>query len=96
MTSAKLVNLGGLLRLTTTAPLCNTSKVLNNSVRFKTYKKRSGAILPEPPRTPFGIVGVICTVVPGILIGATISKYMASFLEENDLFVPSDDDDDDD
>ncbi|XP_071447613.1 essential MCU regulator, mitochondrial-like [Hetaerina americana] len=56
----------------------------------------SGAMLPEPRRTPFGLIGVVCAVVPGLLVGATISKNIASFLEENDLFVPSDDDDDDD
>lgn len=56
----------------------------------------SGALLPEPERIPFGLVGIICTVVPGLLIGATISKYIANFLEENELFVPSDDDDDND
>ncbi|XP_017776000.1 PREDICTED: protein EMRE homolog, mitochondrial [Nicrophorus vespilloides] len=75
--------------------LNRSSMALAAPVRFKTHK-RSGAFMPEPPRTPFGMIGVICTVVPGLLIGATISKYIASFLEENDLFVPSDDDDDDD
>lgn len=57
---------------------------------------RSGGILPPPFKTPFGLIGIICTVVPGLLIGAAISKNIANFLEENDLFVPSDDDDDDD
>lgn len=56
----------------------------------------TGALLPEPQKIPFGLFGIICTVIPGLLIGATISKYMANFLEENELFVPSDDDDDDD
>lgn len=56
----------------------------------------SGAILPEPKRTPFGFLRVISGVLIGLIIGATISKNMANFLEENDLFVPSDDDDDDD
>uniref|UniRef100_A0A182P0R7 Essential MCU regulator, mitochondrial n=1 Tax=Anopheles epiroticus TaxID=199890 RepID=A0A182P0R7_9DIPT len=60
------------------------------------YTYRSGALKPMPEITPFGLFGVICTVIPGLLIGATISKNMANFLEENDLFVPSDDDDDDD
>lgn len=32
----------------------------------------------------------------GLLIGAMISKNIANFLEENELFVPSDDDDDED
>lgn len=56
----------------------------------------SGAILPEPKRTPFSFLGVVSSVVFGLLVGATISKNIANFLEENDLFVPSDDDDDDD
>lgn len=60
------------------------------------YTYRSGALKPMPEITPFGLFGIICTVIPGLLIGATISKNMANFLEENDLFVPSDDDDDDD
>lgn len=65
-----------------------------NCVRNGTTKH--GVILEEPHRTSFGIMKVFFTVVPGLLIGATISKNIANFLEENDLFVPSDDDDDDD
>lgn len=60
------------------------------------YTYRSGALKPMPDITPFGLLGIVMTVIPGLLIGATISKNMANFLEENDLFVPSDDDDDDD
>lgn len=56
----------------------------------------SGAILPEPEKKPFGLLSIIAAVVPGLLIGAAISKNIANFLEENELFVPSDDDDDDD
>ncbi|XP_047991734.1 essential MCU regulator, mitochondrial [Leguminivora glycinivorella] len=56
----------------------------------------TGAILPEPEKTPFGLLGIVCAVVPGLLVGAAISKNIANFLEENELFVPSDDDDDDD
>jgi hypothetical protein len=41
-------------------------------------------------------LGVVSSVVFGLLLGATISKNIANFLEENDLFVPADDDDDDD
>ena len=29
---------------------------------------------------------------PGLMIGSSISKRFAAFLEENDLFVPDDDD----
>ncbi|XP_041979454.1 essential MCU regulator, mitochondrial [Aricia agestis] len=56
----------------------------------------TGAILPEPEKTPFGLLGIVGAVIPGLLIGAAISKNIANFLEENELFVPSDDDDDDD
>lgn len=56
----------------------------------------TGALLPEPQRTPLGLMGLVAAVVPGLLLGAAISKNIANFLEENDLFVPSDDDDDDD
>lgn len=67
----------------------------NVEKRFATTTP-SGSILPEPAKMPFGMLGVVCAVIPGLLIGAAISKSIASFLEENDLFVPSDDDDDDD
>lgn len=56
----------------------------------------TGAILPEPEKKPLGLLSVVAAVVPGLLIGAAISKNIANFLEENELFVPSDDDDDDD
>lgn len=49
-----------------------------------------------PHVTSFGMFGILCSVLPGLFIGAAISKSVANFLEENDLFVPSDDDDDED
>uniref|UniRef100_A0A0K8TPV1 Essential MCU regulator, mitochondrial n=1 Tax=Tabanus bromius TaxID=304241 RepID=A0A0K8TPV1_TABBR len=84
-------------------PIYATKNLLTRSIteqlvqgqRFKTHF-RSGALKPMPEQMPFGIVGVICAVVPGLFIGAAISKSVANFLEENDLFVPSDDDDDED
>lgn len=82
----------GLLRFSL---LSNSSKISASFIRNARTTK-SGGILPEPQKTPFGLLGVVCAVVPGLLIGATISKNIANFLEENDLFVPSDDDDDDD
>lgn len=57
---------------------------------------RSGAFKPKPSEMPFGLLAIICAVIPGLFVGATISKNVANFLEENDLFVPSDDDDDED
>lgn len=57
---------------------------------------RSGAFKPKPTEMPFGLLAILCAVIPGLFVGATISKNVANFLEENDLFVPSDDDDDED
>jgi len=42
-----------------------------------------------------GLSGVGATIATGLLVGAGISKNIASFLEENELFVPAVDDDDD-
>lgn len=76
--------------------LNNISQItINNSIRNAITTKH-GVVLQEPHRTSFGILKIFFTVVPGLLIGAAISKNIANFLEENDLFVPSDDDDDDD
>lgn len=65
------------------------------AVRSKTHY-RTGAIKPMPKVLPFGVVGLFASVLPGLFIGAAISKSVANFLEENELFVPSDDDDDED
>lgn len=54
----------------------------------------TGAVSAEPRRSRLALVGALLAVIPGLLLGASISKNFASFLEENDLFVPSDDDDD--
>ncbi|KAK8749541.1 hypothetical protein OTU49_015419, partial [Cherax quadricarinatus] len=54
------------------------------------------AVMPKPYTTKFtGYMGVTVATSMGIFTGAEISKNIASFLEENELFVPSDDDDDD-
>jgi len=72
------------------------TNTISKSFLRSTITTPSGAILPEPKRTPFSFLGVVTSVIFGLLVGATISKNVANFLEENDLFVPSDDDDDDD
>ncbi|XP_031629074.1 essential MCU regulator, mitochondrial [Contarinia nasturtii] len=71
------------------------SGVNSTQIRCKTHY-RTGAFKPMPAVSSFGLLGIICSVVPGLFIGAAISKNVANFLEENDLFVPSDDDDDED
>ncbi|XP_053984171.1 essential MCU regulator, mitochondrial [Hylaeus anthracinus] len=61
-----------------------------------TTRTPSGAILPEPKRIRFGYARVLCILAAGVTIGTYLSIMIVNFLEENDLFVPSDDDDDDD
>ncbi|KAF3687571.1 Essential MCU regulator, mitochondrial [Channa argus] len=55
----------------------------------------SGAILPKPEKTPFGLIRMTVVVVPFLYVGTLISKNFAALLEEHDIFVPDDDDDDD-
>uniref|UniRef100_A0A3Q2YN81 Essential MCU regulator, mitochondrial n=1 Tax=Hippocampus comes TaxID=109280 RepID=A0A3Q2YN81_HIPCM len=55
----------------------------------------SGAILPKPKKTPFGLWRIAAVVVPFLYVGTRISKNFAELLEEHDIFVPEDDDDDD-
>ncbi|XP_042341314.1 single-pass membrane protein with aspartate-rich tail 1b [Plectropomus leopardus] len=55
----------------------------------------SGAILPKPSKTPFGLIRMTAVVVPFLYVGTLISKNFAALLEEHDIFVPEDDDDDD-
>lgn len=75
---------------------CLKPQIQWQNLRKLSVTSATGAIHPQPEKSSFGLIRVCLAVVPGLLIGATISKYMANFLEENDLFVPSDDDDDDD
>ena len=77
--------------------ICNLSNkllVAKNVTRTLTTRE-TGAVLGAPQKKGLlGFVGVAVTVSAGITVGSMISKDVASFLEENDLFVPSDDDDD--
>lgn len=73
----------------------STLSIRQTQIRYK-VKYRTGAFKPMPAVNTFGVFGILCSVIPGLFIGAAISKSVANFLEENDLFVPSEDDDDDD
>ncbi|XP_058237209.1 single-pass membrane protein with aspartate-rich tail 1b [Hemibagrus wyckioides] len=53
----------------------------------------SGAILPKPDITRFGVVRMTVVVLPFLYVGTLISKQFAALLEEHDIFVPDDDDD---
>lgn len=93
MVLLRLSNLVQLNRLSSSAS-CRNGAVNLQLRRHKTHY-RDGTLLPMPKSIPFGLIGILCSVVPGLFIGAAISKSVANFLEENDLFVPSEDDDDD-
>ncbi|KPP79621.1 UPF0466 protein-like [Scleropages formosus] len=55
----------------------------------------SGAVLPKPVKTSFGLLRITVVVLPFLYVGTLISKNFAALLEEHDIFVPEDDDDDD-
>lgn len=77
----------------------NTGGLHGTNINFVFIRHRvttdTGAFFPQPKKIPFGIVRVLLTVLPGLYLGATISKEGAAFLEENDIFVPDEDDDED-
>ncbi len=56
--------------------------------------KDSGALNGLPHQTKFGFLKAMGIVIPFLWAGASMSKHGAAFLEEHDIFVPSDDDDD--
>jgi len=53
-----------------------------------------GKILSEPFKIRLGLLKIFVVAIPGILLGATIAKNGAAWLEENEIFIPDDDDDD--
>ena len=81
------------LRQLSTSPAKN---ILRNAIQTRTViTTETGGILKEPSKKGItGFAGVALAVTTGITVGSIISKDVASFLEENDLFVPSDDEDD--
>ncbi|GCC38627.1 essential MCU regulator, mitochondrial [Chiloscyllium punctatum] len=92
-----LLGVGGSLRAGVTRCLLNPQIKAGgqfNSSR-KVVMSKSGAILPKPVKTPFGLMKVFIVVIPFLYMGTQISKSFASLLEEHDIFVPVDDDDDD-
>ncbi|KAK4302382.1 hypothetical protein Pmani_025533 [Petrolisthes manimaculis] len=85
-------------------PLHRTAKLTRGVSQRRIHLSRThndtftptDAVMPRPHVcTYLGYIGVAITITQGIFIGAEMSKNIASFLEENELFVPSDDDDDD-
>ncbi|XP_067875462.1 single-pass membrane protein with aspartate-rich tail 1b [Heterodontus francisci] len=92
-----LLGLGSSLRPGVTRGLLNPrTKPGSQLISFRNVVvTRSGAILPKPMKTSFGLMKVFIVVIPFLYMGTQISKSFASLLEEHDIFVPVDDDDDD-
>lgn len=89
--------LGGVRSLSKAQPNKN---VISSSFQFQNTSCRGmvtttkGELLPPPLKTRFGLVKVLSAAVPGIIVGATLAKNGAAWLEENEIFIPDDDDDD--
>lgn len=88
------MSLGRGLNMLKAVRFSNNVVVASSKLRMSTTTP-SGSYLPEPKKPRFVFLRVVAAVSIGLLIGANISKNIANFLEENELFVPSDDDDDD-
>jgi len=73
----------------------NGAKSPNIVVSRNLLTSPSGAIFPEPNKVPFPFFKVILVLTPGIYVGAAIAKHGATILEENEIFVPTDDDEED-
>ncbi|XP_072239478.1 single-pass membrane protein with aspartate-rich tail 1b [Leuresthes tenuis] len=76
-------------------PGLKTSAISRTTQSRNVVSTPSGAILPKPDKTAFGLIRMTAVVVPFLYVGTLISKNFAALLEEHDIFVPEDDDDDD-
>ena len=75
--------------------LINDTACRQTFITAKRYVNTSfhGPIPPEPIRKRFSMPIVLVCITVGIVVGSYSAKSFAEFLEETDLFVPSDDDD---
>ncbi|XP_036416441.1 essential MCU regulator, mitochondrial-like [Colossoma macropomum] len=72
----------------------NPRSVKGSALSRSAVTSSSGAVLPNPAKTSFGLTRVTVVVVPFLYLGTCISKNFAALLEEHEIFVPDDDDDD--
>lgn len=81
--------------LATAARSINQRSIHTTKTTAVTFTE-SGAVMPNPGKTKvITLLGGLAAMTIGIYTGGMISKNIAGWLEENELFVPSDDDDDD-
>lgn len=65
-----------------------------SSLCAKGLSNSASHIPPAPVKTSFGLGKTFAVAIPGILVGSTMAKNGAAWLEENEIFIPDDDDDD--
>lgn len=96
LVNRSIQKISAIRRLLTEFPAAKrTNMTTQTRLRSSGIEFKSGALKPKPEENRIAPLLVICAVLPGLFIGAQISKSVANFLEENDLFVPDDDDEDD-
>jgi hypothetical protein len=60
------------------------------------YDEDTGSIRPVPKWYKLGLIKVALVITTFVSLGAFISKSVAAFLEDNEIFIHEEDDDDDD
>lgn len=70
----------------------SSSKYYSSTDLIPTAAKftRCGAVMARPKQTKFGMIKVLLTVIPVMLLGATISNKGAELLEDSEIFIPED------
>ena len=85
--------LAGFRTSTTPSFGCLKEGVCLQISRRNAVTSAKGEILSNPSKVSFGQAKIVFTAAAGILIGPTLAKNGASWLEENEIFIPDDDDD---
>uniref|UniRef100_A0A0K0ESR0 Essential MCU regulator, mitochondrial n=1 Tax=Strongyloides stercoralis TaxID=6248 RepID=A0A0K0ESR0_STRER len=71
-------------------PVINNKRLLH-----KNFSQDTTNVAPPPFLISMFGIKFMLAMCSSLYLGSMIAKYGASFLEENEIFVPSDDDDDD-
>ncbi|CEF59410.1 Uncharacterised protein family UPF0466-containing protein [Strongyloides ratti] len=76
--------------------VCKLHPVIKNKRLFsKNFPHDTTNVSPPPFLISMSGIKFMLALTSSLYFGSMIAKYGASFLEENEIFVPSDDDDDD-
>uniref|UniRef100_A0A0N5A3H4 Essential MCU regulator, mitochondrial n=1 Tax=Parastrongyloides trichosuri TaxID=131310 RepID=A0A0N5A3H4_PARTI len=72
----------------------NSPTTKNERFYSKNYRQDTTIVSPPPFLVSMSSLKFLAAISFSLYFGSMIAKYGASFLEENEIFVPSDDDDD--